>query len=88
MKYKLVLTEKYEKHFKKLDRAIQENLVKWIRKHLENCDDPRASVKALSANLKDYWNCHIGDYRNLLEIKDQEMVIVAISIAHRSDVYG
>ena len=63
-------------------------LVKWIRKHLENCDDPRASGKALSANLKGYWRDCIGDYLLLVEIKDKELVIVAISIAHWNNVYG
>ena len=88
MKYKLLLSDDFEKQFKKLDRSIQMIIVKWIRKHLENCDDPRASGKALLANLKGYWRYRIGDYRLLVEIKDKELIIVAISIAHRSDVYG
>lgn len=87
MKYKLVLTEDFEKQFRKLDRSIQTIIVKWIRKHLENCEDPSASGKALSANLKGYWRYRIGDYRLLVEIKDKQLIIVAISIAHRSDVY-
>ena len=88
MKYKVLLSDDFEKQFKKLDRSIQIIIAKWIKKHLENCDDPRASGKALSANLKGYWRYRIGDYRLLVEIKDKELVIVAISIAHRSDVYG
>lgn len=87
VKYKLVLTEEFEKQFKKLDRSTQTIVVKWIRKHLENCDDPRASGKALSTNLKGYWRYRIGDYRLLVEIKDKQLVVVAISIARHSDVY-
>lgn len=87
MKYKLLLSDDFEKQFKKLDRSIQIIIAKWIKKHLENCDDPRASGKALSANLKGYWRYRIGDYRLLVEIREKELVIMAISIAHRSDVY-
>ena len=87
MKYKLLLSDDLEKQFKKLDRSIQIIIAKWIKKHLENCDDPRASGKALSANLKGYWRYRIGDYRLLVEIREKELVIMAISIAHRSDVY-
>ncbi|MBQ6017225.1 MAG: type II toxin-antitoxin system RelE/ParE family toxin [Clostridiales bacterium] len=87
MRYALVLTEDFEKQFRKLDRSVQTIVVKWIRKHLENCEDPRAAGKALSANLKGYWRYRIGDYRLLVEIRDEELIIVAISIAHRSDVY-
>lgn len=88
MRYTLVLTEEFEKQFCKLDRSVQTIVVKWIRKHLEDCEDPRASGKALSANLKGYWRYRIGDYRLLVEIRDEELIIVAISIAHRSDVYN
>ncbi|MBR4342130.1 MAG: type II toxin-antitoxin system RelE/ParE family toxin [Lachnospiraceae bacterium] len=88
MRYTLVLTEEFEKQFRKLDRSVQTIVVKWIRKHLEDCEDPRASGKALSANLKGYWRYRIGDYRLLVEIRDEELIIVAISIAHRSDVYN
>ena len=87
MKYKLLLSDDFEKQFKKLDRSIQIIIAKWIKKHLENCDDPRASGKALSANLKGYWRYRICDYRLLVEIREKELVIMAISIAHRSDVY-
>ena len=87
MKYKLLLSDDFEKQFKKLDRSIQIIIAKWIKKHLENCDDPRASGKALSANLKGYWRYRNGDYRLLVEIREKELVIMAISIAHRSDVY-
>ena len=88
MRYALVLTEEFEKQFRKLDRSVQTIVAKWIRKHLEDCEDPRASGKALSANLKGYWRYRIGDYRLLVEIRDEELIIVAISIAHRSDVYN
>ena len=87
MKYKLLLSDDFEKQFKKLDRSIQIIIAKWIKKHLENCNDPRTSGKALSANLKGYWRYRIGDYRLLVEIREKELVIMAISIAHRSDVY-
>lgn len=84
MKYTLVITDDFEKQFRKLDRSVQVIVAKWIKKHLENCDDPKASGKALTANLKGYWRYRIGDYRLLVEIKEDELVIVAISIAHRS----
>lgn len=88
MKYTLVITDDFEKQFRKLDRSVQVIVAKWIKKHLENCDDPKASGKALTANLKGYWRYRIGDYRLLVEIKEDELVIVAISIAHRSEIYN
>ncbi|MBO4459255.1 MAG: type II toxin-antitoxin system RelE/ParE family toxin [Clostridiales bacterium] len=87
MNYTVVTTEDFEKQLRKLDRSVQIVIAKWIKKHLENCEDPKVSGKALSANLKGYWRYRIGDYRLLAEIKEKELVIVAVSIAHRSEVY-
>ena len=82
MRYTLVTTENFEKQLKKLDRSVQVIVVKWIRKHLENCEDPKAFRKGLTANMKGYWRYRIGDYRLLVEIREEELVVVAISIAH------
>ena len=86
MKYTLVLTEDFEKQFRKLDRSVQTIIVKWIRKHLENCEDPRSFGKALSANLKGYWRYRIGDYRVICLIEDDRLVVICIAVAHRREV--
>ena len=59
----------------------------WIEKHLVGCDDPRASGKQLTANRKGQWRYRIGDYRLICAIEDDRLIIVALSIGHRSIVY-
>ena len=85
--YSLITTSDFDKAFRKLDRSVQIMISKWIHKHLDNCDDPRAFGKGLSGNLKGWWRYRIGNYRLFVEIKDEELVIVAIEISHRSQVY-
>ena len=85
--YSLITTSDFDKAFRKLDRSVQIMISKWIHKHLDNCDDPRAFGKGLSGNLKGWGRYRIGNYRLLVEIKDDELVIVAIEISHRSQVY-
>ena len=85
--YSLITTSDFDKAFRKLDRPVQIMISKWIHKHLDNCDDPRAFGKGLSGNLKGWWRYRIGNYRLFVEIKDEELVIVAIEISHRSQVY-
>ena len=43
--------------------------------------------KALSGNLKGLWRYRIGDYRLIADIQDNELVIVAIDIGHRREIY-
>lgn len=85
--YNLETTEEFDKQFKKLDKSVQQMIARWIRKHLENCDDPRSTGKGLVGNLKGYWRYRIGNYRLIAEIRDNELIIIAVSIAHRSEVY-
>lgn len=86
--YSVKTTPNFEKQFKKLDKSVQRIIAKWIHRHLENCTDPRAAGKGLVANLSGYWRYRIGDYRLIVEIRDEELVIVAVSVAHRSAVYS
>ena len=80
-------TDDFEKQFRRLDRSVQVMIRKWITKHLEGDSDPRDSGRPLSSNLEGYWRYRIGDYRLLAEIKDNELIIIAIAISHRSRVY-
>lgn len=85
--YSLIATQEFEKQFKKLDKSVQVLIANWIHKHLENTDDPRIYGKPLTAKLKGYWRYRIGDYRLLVEIKDAELVIIEVDVAHRREVY-
>ena len=86
--YVLKTTSDFDKQFKRLDRSVQVMVNNWIKKHLYNTDNPRAQGKPLTSNLKGYWRYRIGSYRILAEIQDNELVILAIDIAHRSTVYN
>jgi len=40
-----------------------------------------------AGDLVGCWRYRIGDYRVLVEIRDSVLVIVAIGLGHRSDIY-
>lgn len=85
--YTFSTDENFEREFKKLDKTIRVMITQWIKKHLMDCDNPRAFGKALVGNLKGYWRYRIGNYRLLAIIKDDELIIVAVEIEHRKSVY-
>lgn len=60
---------------------------KWLEKNLINTINPRVHGKQLTVNLSKYWRYRIGDYRLLVEIDDDQMIIVAIEIGHRREIY-
>ena len=87
MSYSVETTPRFDREFKKLDRFTQRMLKAWIEKHLVSCDDPRASGKPLVANRKGQWRYRIGDYRLICAIEDDRLIVLALSVGHRSIVY-
>ena len=85
--YSLAVTDRFKRQFKKLDRYTQKFIRSWIDKNLVNTTMPRAHGKALTEELKGFWRYRIGDYRLICKIEDEELVILALEIGHRREVY-
>ena len=75
------------KDIKKLDKSTAALILVWIRKNLEGCENPRAHGKGLTANHSGEWRYRVGDYRLLAEIQDGKLVIIMLTVGHRSEVY-
>ncbi len=88
MTYTVETTSRFDKDFKKLDRYTQKMLAAWIDKNLSDCEDPRQHGKALAANRKGQWRYRIGDYRLICDIQDDKLVILALTVGHRREIYN
>ena len=73
MNYTVEVTLRFEKEFKKLDGYTRRMIKAWIDRNLSNCTDPR--------------RYRIGDYRLICSIEDDRLVILALCVGHRSEVY-
>lgn len=87
MTYSVETTARFDKEFKKLDKYTQKMLKNWIVKNLIDCEDPRRIGKGLKGNLVGLWRYRIGDYRLICVIEDNKLIITAISVGHRRDIY-
>ena len=87
MSYRVETTARFDKEFKKLDRYTQKMVKAWIEKNLVDCKDPRVHGKGLTADRSGQWRYRIGDYRLICLIEDDKLVILALTIGHRSDIY-
>ena len=88
MSYSIETTPKFEREFKKLDRYTQRMIKAWIEKNLVECENPRQHGKGLTANRSGQWRYRIGDYRLLCCIEDDTLIILALSVGHRREVYN
>ncbi|MCQ4638560.1 MAG: type II toxin-antitoxin system RelE family toxin [Anaerobutyricum hallii] len=87
MRYDVETTVRFNREFKKLDKYTQRMIKAWIEKNLVGCENPRQHGKGLTANRSGQWRYRIGDYRLICEIEDHNLIILALSVGHRREVY-
>ena len=81
VKYKIIPTPHFVKDFSKLDE--------FVKKRIKNiAEDPRSKGKMLKANRKGQWRYRIGDYRVIVNIQDENLVVLALEEGHRKNIYN
>lgn len=83
----LEFSKRADKQLSKMDPGVRRVIIAWLLKNVDGCIDPRAHGKGLSANRSGKWRYRVGDYRILCEIRDDELIVLAIEIGHRRDIY-
>ena len=87
MKWKLEYSKKAKKQLFKLDNNAKNIIALWLDKNINDCDNPRKFGKALKGNFTGQWRYTIGDYRVLCYINDKKLIVLAVTIGHRSKIY-
>ena len=86
-RYNVELSDRFKREFRKLDKYTQKIIRGWIDKNLVDGENPRAQRKGLTANRSGQWRYRIGDYRLICSIEDERLIILALSVGHRSEIY-
>ena len=87
MAWNVELTETAEKQLVKLDKKWQTIILDYLEDEVAALDDPRTRGKGLVGDLKGLWRYRVGDYRIICRTLDDQLVIFAVTIGHRKDVY-
>ena len=85
--YTLVFSKRFEKSLSKIDKKQQLILLNKLKLDLMNTTNPRQHGKALVGNKKGFWRYRYGDYRVIASIEDDQLLILALEIGHRKDIY-
>ena len=79
------LTPGFAKQLSKLDGAVQRRVAALLDAVAQS-SDPRQHGKALTGE-RGYWRYRVGDYRLIVDIRDDEACVIALTIGRRSQVY-
>lgn len=86
-KWNMEIDERARKVLNKIDKKWADAIIRYIYVRLANSVDPRSFGKPLSYDKHGIWRYRVGDYRILCEIYDDVLVIVAVQIDHRKNIY-
>jgi mRNA interferase RelE/StbE len=82
--YTVQLAPAAKRQLRKLDRSIQERVVRRLEK-LEK--DPRPpGVEKLEGDESTY-RIRMGEYRIVYEIQDKVLVVLVLKVGHRREIY-
>ena len=85
-RYELQYSKEALKELKKLDNSVARVIYAWLKKNIDGCVDPRAHGKALSANRTGQWRYRVGNYRVICKIEDEKVIVLVLTLGHRSTV--
>ena len=76
-----------QKQLGKLDKPVAGRILDWLDDRIEGCKNPRHFGEHLTGELSGLWRYRIGDFRVVCEIHDARLVVLALAIGHRREIY-
>ena len=87
MSWQIEYDPEASKDLRKLDRSIQREILDYMDRRISRADDPRKFGKPLRGSKFGLWRYRLRDYRIVCELQDKRLVVLVVSIGHRSTIY-
>jgi mRNA interferase RelE/StbE len=79
--------DRARRELRKLDAAIQQAILKYLRQRIAGPEDPRRFGKPLRRALAGLWRYRVEDYRIICRIEDDRVVVLVLHVGHRREIY-
>jgi mRNA interferase RelE/StbE len=80
--------ERARRELRRLDPAVQRQILRYLRERIAGSNDPRRFGRSLGGQLGGLWRYRVGDYRLVCEVANDRLVVLVLAVGHRKDVYG
>ena len=88
MAWKIEIDPTADHELSKLDRQAAKRIIKFLHKRIAPLEDPRIIGEALKgSHLGDFWKYRVGDYRVIVHIEDDVLLVLVLRVGHRKSVY-
>jgi mRNA interferase RelE/StbE len=86
--WKIEVSPLADRQLDKLDSQIARRIEKFLHERVAKLEDPRSIGEALrGSRLGEFWKYRVGDWRIICDIQDEKLIILALQIGHRREVY-
>ena len=76
-----------ERQLRKLDRPVRDRILGYLHERIEGCKNPRHFGEPLKGGKAGLWRYRVGDYRIICELRDDVLVVLALAVGYRREVY-
>lgn len=87
MSFTVKISDKARKHLEKLDQPVRKLILNWLNKNIQGTDNPRSKGRGLVGDHSGEWRYRVGKYRIIVDICDNELIVLVITVGHRKNVY-
>jgi mRNA interferase RelE/StbE len=85
--WQLIFQPGADKQFCKLSKTIQAKILDYFDDRILVTPDPYVFAVKLSGNDQDLWRFRVGDYRIICKVEKHKLIIMAVAIGHRKEIY-
>lgn len=87
MAWKINYTEIAAKQMQKLDKSVSKKIDTYLSERIAIQIDPRTFGSSLLHEKSGLWRYRVEDHRIICDIRDGELVVLVLRVAHRKHVY-
>ncbi len=87
--WKVEFVAEAKRELEKLDPQVTRRIERFLYERVARLDDPRNIGEALQGSrLGEFWRYRVGDWRIICRIQDAKLVILALRVGHRREIYS
>lgn len=79
--------DRARRELRRLDRQVQQDILKYFSERITTGNDPRRFGKPLRHELQGLWSYRIGHYRAICHIENDQLVVLVLAVGHRRQIY-
>ena len=79
--------ERARKELRRLDPAVQRQILGYLRQRIARPDDPRQFGRPFSGGRRGLWRYRVGAYRLVCQIEEDRLVVLVLVVGHRKEAY-